>query len=393
VPATVVTTPSASARRNQRAFPCAGCGAVQTFRPGSAELHCAFCGHATPIPDAADGVIRELPMREALQALASTPRPGVEPPSERTSRCPGCAAEFTFDPLEHAGECPFCATPIVVDAVAHDEPARLHPRSLLPFQLDEREAADAFRRWLGKLLFRPSRLERFARLDGTLHGVYLPYWTYDARTQSSYTGERGTVYYVQVPVTVKRGGRRVTRMQRQARVRWRRVSGTVARVFDDVLIGASTSVPRRIADALAPWDMSALVPYDERYLSGFRSEVYQVGLDQGFRRACAVMEGVIRRDVARDIGGDRQRIHSLDTRHFDITFKHLLLPVWSASFEYRGKRFQFVINGQTGEVSGERPWSWLKIALAAVAGALVLGALAWAAQSTGVLGQITWHIG
>ncbi len=371
--------PAPAAGPGERRFACAGCGALQVFRPGARVLYCEFCGHETPIPEHADAVIREYPLGEALAALAD-----AAPASATASRCPSCAAKFSFDPSQHAGECPFCGTPIVETPDAGGT-RRIHPRSLLPFRLDDRAAADAFRQWLGRLRFTPGRLTRFARLEGTLRGVYLPYWTYDARTTTRYRGERGTVYYVTVPVTSVRDGKRVTRMVRQPRVRWTPVSGTVHRNFDDVLVGASRSLPRKLTDRLAPWDMSALVPYDERYLSGFRSEVYQVDLEQGFEVAREVMAGVIRRDVARDIGGDHQGIHALETSHHDVTWKHLLLPVWTASFTWRRKRYRFAVNGQTGAVVGERPWSVTKIVLTVLAALALLGALLLFAQRQGLL--------
>ncbi|MEO0422463.1 MAG: primosomal protein N' (replication factor Y) - superfamily II helicase [Pseudomonadota bacterium] len=367
---------------NERAFACDGCGALQTFQPGTRTLECAFCGHETPIPERASAQIREYPLREALDRLAQ-----AGPVSPTATRCPSCAAQFQFDPKQHAGECPFCATPIVVNQLAledPDSPTRIHPKSLLPFDVDEQGARDGVSKWLGKLIFAPPKLRRYGRVGG-LHGVYLPYWTYDSRTRSSYTGERGTVYYVNVPVTTVRNGRTVTVNRREARVRWRRVSGTVARRFDDVLVGASKSLPRTLTDKLAPWDLAALVPYDERYLSGFRSEVYEVSLDQGFEVARGIMGGIIRRDVLRDIGGDRQRVHSVQTEHFDTTFKHLLLPVWTASYEYRSKRFRLAVNARTGRVVGERPWHWPSIVLAVALGAGVIGGALWWAHRAGLL--------
>ncbi|MEO0974290.1 MAG: primosomal protein N' (replication factor Y) - superfamily II helicase [Pseudomonadota bacterium] len=371
----------AGAKGRERAFPCAGCGALQTYLPGSTTLLCEFCGQATTIPERASAHIREYPLAEALARLAAT---GPVAPS--ATRCPSCAAQFEFDARQHAGECPFCATPIVVspEALTNTPDKVIRPRSLLPFQLDDDAARDAVKRWLGSLWFAPPSLKRFASVGG-LHGVYLPYWTYDARTRSQYTGERGTVYYVNVPVTVTRNGRTVRTTRREARVRWRSVRGTVARHFDDVLVGASKALPRVLTDKLAPWDLDALVPYDERYLSGFRSEVYEVGLDQGFEIARGIMNGVIRRDVVRDIGGDHQRIHSLHTDHYDTTFKHLLLPVWTASFEYRKRRYRLAVNARSGEVVGERPWHWPTILLVASIGATLIAGIVWWAHRTGAL--------
>jgi len=72
-----------------------------------------------------------------------------------------------------------------------------------------------------------------------------------------------------------------------------------------------------------------------------------------------------------DIGGDRQRVHDIDTDVRDITFKHVLLPIWMAAYKYRGNSYRFVVNGRTGRVQGERPWSAWKIAFAVVLGLIV----------------------
>jgi hypothetical protein len=67
--------------------------------------------------------------------------------------------------------------------------------------------------------------------------------------------------------------------------------------------------------------------------------------------------------VRQDIGGDEQRIERLSTRYTAVTFKHLLLPVYVGAYHFNGKLYQVVVNGRTGEVQGERPYSFWKIAL------------------------------
>lgn len=177
----------------------------------------------------------------------------------------------------------------------------------------------------------------------------------------------------------------VTEIRREPKIRWTPVRGHVRRFFDDVLVGASKSLPRKILDALQPWDLEQLVPYDENYLSGFRSEYYQVDLDEGFDHARQVMDSVIYRDITLDIGGDHQRIHQVRTLHSGTTYKHCLLPVWSAAFRYRNKSYRFVINGRTGEVQGERPYSWWKIGFATLAALLLAAGLYYYLDKTGAL--------
>lgn len=340
---------------DQLAFPCASCGAELHFQPGTTAMRCPYCGRSARI-EPGDTLVEE---HDYLSALDRARHDAVT--EERiVIDCPSCSASTTFDPNVTTDECPFCGTKIV----AQGKSTRLfRPGSLLPFKIDRRQAADAFKRWLRGLWFAPNALKQFARLGG-LTGVYCPYWTYDCRTVSRYTGQRGEYYYETETYTTTENGRTVRRTRQKRHTRWYPAAGTVRNAFDDVLVVGSRSLPKDKAEALEPWDLDQLVAYDEEYLSGFKVESYQVDLEEGFGDAQRQMEPVIRQTVRRDIGGDTQRIHSLDVKHHDITFKHLLLPVWVSAYRYRGEVYRFLVNARSGEVQGERPWSWIKITFA-----------------------------
>jgi hypothetical protein len=183
---------------------------------------------------------------------------------------------------------------------------------------------------------------------------------------------KGVYYYVTVPYTRTVNGRRVTGTRRERRVRWTPAAGSVRDDFDDVLVLAGAGAPRELAERLAPWDLKALVPYDDGYLSGFAAESYQVDLPAGFELACAVMRRTIEGSVRRAIGGDVQRIYTMRSRHERVTFKHILLPLWISSYRYGGKVYRFLVNGRSGRVQGDRPWSVAKISLAALAAAALV---------------------
>lgn len=354
-------------------FPCGNCGADMRFDPGGDRMICDHCGNIEDLEGGGPwaGGLKELDFQSALGGDLDA----HEMEETRVTRCPNCGAEVEFDPELHATECPFCATPVVADTGTH---RHIKPRGLIPFALDEAQARKAMTDWLGNLWFAPNGLQDYARKGRRMAGIYVPYWTYDADTRSAYSGERGTVYYVSQ--TVMRNGKQET--VRVQKIRWRPARGRVARFFDDVLVLASKSLPKKFTNALAPWDLSALVPYAPAYLAGFRAEGYQVALDEGFHEARVIMDRQIERDVRFDIGGDRQRIHRIDTEVGDVTFKHVLLPVWLAAYKYRGETYRFVVNGQTGKVQGARPWSAWKIAFAVLLGLIVAGVVGYfAAQS------------
>ena len=355
-------TETAPAISQEHRFPCDQCGADLRFDPQAGQLVCDHCGNTAPITDQGPwhGGIRELDFERAIQDQL----PVQEIEETRVTTCPNCAAQVEFTGATHATECPFCATPVVADTGTH---RHIKPRGVLPFALTEEAARKAMTDWLGRLWFAPNGLQQYARKGRRMDGIYVPYWTFDAQTRSRYRGERGTIYYETRHVTVN--GKR--QAQRVMKIRWAPASGRVQRFFDDVLVLASRSLPKRFTDALEPWDLAALEPYQPEYLAGFRAEGYTVDVEEGYGEARQIMHRVIERDVRFDIGGDRQRIHDIATDVSDVTFKHILLPVWLAAYKYRGRTYRFVVNGRTGRVQGERPWSAWKIAIAVVLGLIV----------------------
>lgn len=392
-------------------YPCENCGASLEFSPGQQNLTCSYCGHQQDIGPGAtrapgrqshDGPwgdstilldpstgralqwdaghkspqLRELPLAQGL-----TLDDGSDlTETVRTLSCPNCGAKVEITSDRHASTCPFCATAVVTDT---GTTRLIKPQGVLPFVITEAQAKAALEDWLKGLWFAPSGLMAYARRGKKMSGIYSPFWTFDADTRSRYSGARGDWYYETVWVTREINGRKQRVAEQVRRTRWTPVTGQVARNFDDVLVLAAGSLPRRITDALTPWDLSHLMPYRPDYLAGFLAEGYTIPLSSGHDIARQEMAGVIAMDVRRDIGGDEQRVSDIQTRHSNETFKHILLPVWTAAYRYSGKSYRFVVNGQSGRVQGERPWSVWKIALAVLLALAVALALAWANEKSG----------
>ena len=344
---------------------CEQCGAVLSYAPGTSSLVCAYCGHTNPIRVAATEIVEEC-LDTALSAgIGNAP---IE--ETRTVKCSSCAAEFTFNPEVHAGSCPFCGHSIVEDTGIHRQ---IKPAALLPFLLTEREAKERVRRWLQNLWFAPNRLKSYARDQGRLSGVYLPYWTFDSNTRTRYSGRRGDYYYVPTQVRTRVNGRMVTQTKNVRKVRWRPAAGEVSRFFDDVLVLASRSLPTWMTDRLEPWDLMGLKPYTPEFVAGFQAEAYQLGLDECFEVAAGKMRDAIALDVRRAIGGDVQEVQRMDIQHSGRTFKHVLLPCWLGAYLFGSKSFHLCVNARTGDVQGERPYSWVKIGAAVVAALVIAG--------------------
>jgi DNA-directed RNA polymerase subunit RPC12/RpoP len=344
----------AAGQAPEKQFPCNQCGAKLNFAPGTDTLQCPYCGFENKIVKPA-APVEELDYRVFLQRVARE----KDTAQAQRIKCAHCGAETTMPPNATAGLCPFCGANMVFSAKTSH---LIRPEALLPFRVTQKDAFAEFRRWIQRLWFAPGDLKRYARSEGKLVGIYIPCWTYDSDTTSAYTGQRGTHYYTTETYTANENGRLVTRTRQVQHTSWTRVSGMVSNSFDDILVIASRSLPKEYADRLEPWDLQNLVSYADDYLSGFRAESYQVSLEQGFEEARQIMANEIRSTVRRDIGGNEQRIDSVDTHYARITFKHILLPVWLSAYRFHDHVYRILINARTGEVQGERPYSAWKIA-------------------------------
>ncbi len=342
----------------QKRFPCQGCGAQLAYAPGTTSLVCPYCKFDNPIsvdaPETANEGMREHDFLAALEDLQSR----GETSDRLLSHCESCGANVEFPPDVTSCACPFCGRDVVA---ARASTKMIKPQGVLPFALTERAAREAYRKWLSGLWFAPSSLKEFANLNAGLKGTYLPYWTYDCDADTRYAGMRGDDYWVTETYTATVNGRPTVRTRQVRRTRWTPVSGRVHNAFNDVLVCASGSVKEARAEALEPWDLSRVAGYTDEYLAGFGAESYAVNLKDGFGIAQGKMEPEIVSTINRDIGGDHQQITSNDSRYSRITYRHLLLPVWTSAYRYRGKLYSILVNARTGEVIGERPWSAWKI--------------------------------
>jgi len=337
----------------ERRFPCVTCGAQLTFAPGTDTLTCGFCGAVNEI--AGDHTeLAELDYLATLTKLADQ----ADTVDRIVSHCSKCGATVEMPENVTSGACPFCGA----DVVATGRSAKLiKPGAVLPFAVGRERARASYRAWLKKRWFAPSKLKTESRLEHKLSGIYLPYWTYDSRTTTDYTGQRGEYYWVTQTYTTMVNGKPTTQTRRVRKTRWYPAAGAVFNAFDDLLVPASASLPPDLVRELEPWQLAALRPYTDEYLAGFRAESYALSLPDGFRQAELLMQPTIDTTIRRDIGGDVQRISSKSMTHAGVTFKHVLLPVWVCAYLYKGKLYQILVNAQTGEVVGDRPYSVWKI--------------------------------
>lgn len=334
-------------------YSCDGCGALMLWDADANGLKCPFCGGTKGVERDADYVAVE-------HALEDVPEERLRHEAPKVVACDNCGATVQFAGQSVSTRCAFCGSEHVVERTG--EVGRILPESVVPFAVSKDVAKSKWREWLGKGWFRPRRLKDLATGEA-LAGVYLPFWTYDTRTWSRWTAEAGYYYYV----TVRVGNQ----TQQQRRVRWEFAAGQRNDFYNDVLVCSSKGVDEGMLSGTYPYRLPGAQPYRSEYLSGWAAEEYVLPLKDGWDRARRRVNDEEVNRCSNDVPGDTQRNLRVWTQHNDVTWKHLLLPLWIASYRWHEKTYRFMVNGQTGKVAGTAPISWVKVLVAVlVAGAV-----------------------
>lgn len=341
-------------------FPCASCGHQMAYSPTSGKLFCEYCRTELAI----ESEEREAPEYRYFPNEDRYDAPRWEEMGTRTLSCPSCGADTVMSAGTVTASCPYCGSHYVTELEEKEQKDSILPESLVPFRVSKQTANEAFASWAKGRWLAP-RAFRSARHKSEMQGMYAPFFTFDANLTTRYSGfggRRRIVHY-----TVRVNGK--TQHRTRTVTDWYPISGTEQLSFDDMPCAATNKLDLSLFRGLGAYSMKTLNVYNPAYLAGFFAERYSVGLSEGFARVRPEMERRMAAHIEASRGYDTYRNMHYAHQYDNVRFKHFLLPLWLAHYRYRGKLYQFMVNGETGKVAGKAPLSPWKIAL------LVLGAI------------------
>ncbi len=354
-------------------LPCPSCGSQLLYTAENQKLSCAHCGYLEAI-DPSNDLVLEQPLFDAIEQDQDF---SAEVPDQQHFQCENCSAKFVIDSRDIKVNCGFCGSSKVnLKAYEHQY---IQPVGIIPFYVARDKAEEHFKVWIKQGWFTPFNFQQFAKVN-SLHGVYIPFWTYDAQTHATWQGEAGHYYYETIQVRVN--GQMQT--QQVQKTRWTHRSGALNHFFDDVLVVASGGLVQEDISRILPYRLTEVVNFDPRLMVGWEAEIYQKGVKDAYQVGEKIMDHRLRNMCSAQLGGDTQRNLHVNSRKSDQTFKHIILPLWVCSYNYKNRVYRFTINGQTGRVYGQKPTSWIKIVLVVL---LVIAFLAgiWYLRETGVI--------
>lgn len=342
-------------------YRCEGCGGIMQFDTASQMLKCPNCGNEMPIITE-NATVEEHPL--TLDALRQNQ---VKDKPTQTMECSGCGAHIEVGKNETAARCPYCDSTYVL---ANKQEVTLVPDGVLPFKIDKQELSKLFATWIKKKWLAPNELKNIYQRGG-FQGIYVPYWAFDAQTDCYYTamgGKNRTEHYHDSE------GKDCTRTVTD----WYHTSGRIQHEFADVPVAASTRFHKGLFTGLEPFDFKQVTPYSADYTSGYLSENYSIGLEEGHRDGISQMEQELRNMAANQVRRryDTVKDIRLNTRYYNEAYKYIMLPIYSTAYSYKDKNYTVLINGQSGKVKGKYPKSPIKIAIIAIVAIIIIALVA-----------------
>ena len=321
---------------------CSSCGGTMRYDVASYGCVCDFCGFTKKLHRPEEGVaVGEFDFNSALGKASSDW--GI---TQRLVTCKQCGAIMLYDSDQMSGMCPFCGSAIVL---TEQETLGIAPSAIIPFSVTKEQVAENFYKW-NKFAFWSPESFRKGKVLGNLTGVYIPYWTFDTNTVTTYSGRFGYT------TTTSDGG---------TSTRWSDRSGIVEKFMNDVCICASRKfLNDKMLNGVAKFDAKELIPYTPEALAGFAAEKYTVGIDEAFNY---LKSGAIKNNIEyaarKNESADCYQKLQLSTEYSDVKYKLVLVPMWLTACVYRGQVYNVAASGHSNRGNCNRPVSTLKIVL------------------------------
>jgi len=319
-------------------FKCPGCGAKLEFNTAQQNLKCPFCDTEIAIDEVA--ISESDAQADLWEPMSAGDWKEGETDDMRVYACRSCGGEIIADKSTGAANCPYCGNQVVMKEQFEGD---LRPNFIIPFKHDKNAAKAAYRKHLEGKMFLPPFFKSSAHID-ELKGIYVPFWLFDAdaNAQIRYKATKNRIW------SDSRYNYRETSYFSVTR------SGSLG--FEKVPVDGSSKIEDTLMEALEPYDFKDAVDFQTAYLAGYLADKYDVDADESMERANDRVKKSTEQAFLSTVSGYTSVLaESSSVQLHNGNAKYALYPVWLLNTTWKGKKYTFAMNGQTGKMVGDLP--------------------------------------
>lgn len=321
---------------------CDSCGSNMIYDAKSKGLLCIHCGSKRQIEN--NGKNQEIDIMQGFALDFNFDETEVS-----VFKCDNCGAKVTLSQGQTASKCPFCGT---AHAVEIKELKGLKPNGVIPFSIDGDNALTLSKEWARKKFFAPRKFKKNLKAEN-VSGIYVPCFTFDSYTTSTYNGKIGRTKTRRVGSG--KNARTVTYTE------WQYISGTYYDNFDDIIVSSGSKIEQKNLDKILPYQTNSGKQFDEKYTLGFMAYHYDYEIEDCWQYAKNTIDNALRSRILSQYVYNTVAYLNVSTKHERVTFKYVMLPVYVGNYKYAKKVYNFFVNGESGKVHGKTPISALKV--------------------------------
>ena len=327
-------------------YKCPSCGGAIEFDSHSQKMKCPYCDTEFDLETLKkydEQLSKEAEQKDDISDWQTDPgkqwQEG-ETDGMNVYTCKSCGGEIVSDENTGATSCPYCGNPVILTERFR---GALRQDMVIPFKLDKKAAKEAYYKHIKGRPLLPKVFRRENHID-EIKGIYVPFWLFDAdvAADARYKATKVRTWSDSDYDYTETSYYSVDR------------SGNMS--FVSVPVDGSSRMSDDLMESIEPYKVADAVEFQTAYLSGYLADKYDVDAQQSTDRAKERMKESAQ-DVLRDtVKGYASVIpENTNVRISGGDAKYALYPVWILNTTWRGKKYIFAMNGQTGRMTGDLP--------------------------------------